>query len=102
MRMPKKRRLPAEPKRVSRALELARLDALQATYYNRALKGDIEAAEICIDIIARRASLLGLTCAIKRGGARRKAQSVAAQRGGNGYLADVQFSKVITKLARPN
>jgi hypothetical protein len=45
---------------------LARLDALQQAYYDRALKGDIEAAEICIDIIGRRARLLGLTRAIKR------------------------------------
>ena len=72
--MPKKRRRAAEPKRVSRALELARLDTLQQTYFDRALKGDIEAAEICIDIIARRARLLGLTRAIKRGSARSKAR----------------------------
>jgi len=73
--MPKRRRQLAEPKRVSRALELARLDALQQTYFDRALKGDIDAAEICIDIIARRARLLGLTRAIKRGSARSKAMS---------------------------
>jgi hypothetical protein len=78
--MPKKRSRPAEPKRVSRALELARLDALQQTYFDRALTGDIEAAEICIDIIARRARLLGLTRAIKRCSARIKAQSVASTR----------------------
>jgi hypothetical protein len=78
--MPKKRRRPAEPKRVSRVLELARLDALQAAYFGRALGGDIAAAEICIDIIGRRARLLGLTRAIKRGSARSEAQSVASTR----------------------
>jgi len=76
--MPKKRRRPAQPKRVSRALELARLDELQQAFYARALKGDIEAPEICIDIIARRARLLGLTRAIKRGSVRSKARSVAS------------------------
>jgi hypothetical protein len=78
--MRKNRRPRAEPKRLSRALELARLDALQQAYYDRALKGDIEAAEICIDIIARRARLLGLTRAIKRARARSKARSVASTR----------------------
>jgi hypothetical protein len=38
--------------------ELARLDALQATHWPRALKGDIAAAEAVLEIIDRKILLL--------------------------------------------
>jgi hypothetical protein len=40
------------------ALELDRLDALQATYWPRAMKGDIEVAEAVLEITDRKILLL--------------------------------------------
>jgi hypothetical protein len=40
------------------ALELARLDRLQALHWPRAMKGDIEAAEAYLEIVDRKILLL--------------------------------------------
>lgn len=44
-----------------RELELARLDALQGTCWERALDGDIDAVAAVVRIIEQRSRLLGLT-----------------------------------------
>lgn len=55
-----------------RALEVARLDALQAAYWDRAISGkDLRAAAFVLKILDRRAKMLGLyqtTHAAPRGG----------------------------------
>jgi hypothetical protein len=43
-----------------RALELDRLNSLQLAYWQRAIKGEIEAADFVLRVSARRARLLGL------------------------------------------
>lgn len=43
-----------------RALELARLDGLQAAFYEDAVAGDAKAAEVCLKVIAARCRLLQL------------------------------------------
>lgn len=43
-----------------RALELARLDGIQAAFYEDALAGDIKAAEVVLKVIAARCRLLQL------------------------------------------
>lgn len=42
------------------ALEVNRLDALQAPYFAAALQGDVRAAELVLKVISQRAKLLGL------------------------------------------
>jgi hypothetical protein len=42
------------------ALELARLDELQDTFYARALEGDVQSGALCAKIIERRCTMLGL------------------------------------------
>ena len=42
------------------ALELARLDELQETFYARALEGDVQCGALCTKIIERRCTMLGL------------------------------------------
>lgn len=42
------------------ALELARLDELQETFYARALEGDVQSGALCAKIIERRCTMLGL------------------------------------------
>ena len=42
------------------ALELTRLDAFQATHWPRALRGDLKARELILDLMDQRARLLGL------------------------------------------
>ena len=46
-----------------RKLEAARLDALMVGVWARALRGDLDAVDACLRIIARRCSLLGLELA---------------------------------------
>jgi hypothetical protein len=43
------------------ALEVARLDELQETFYQRALGGDLACAALCTKIIERRCVMLGLS-----------------------------------------
>jgi hypothetical protein len=43
-----------------RALEAARLDALQVAFWRKAVAGDVEAAKVVLRIFERRARLLGL------------------------------------------
>lgn len=43
-----------------RALELARLDALQVAFWERAMTGDVKAAGMILRIIEQRSRLLGL------------------------------------------
>ena len=43
-----------------RDVEMARLDALQAAYWSRAVDGDVKAATIVLRVIERRSRLLGL------------------------------------------
>lgn len=43
-----------------RATELARLDALQATQWQAALEGDVQAVNTCLRVINARVRLLGL------------------------------------------
>lgn len=43
-----------------RALELARLDALQVAFWERAMTGDVKAADMVLRIIQQRSRLLGL------------------------------------------
>jgi hypothetical protein len=42
------------------ALELARLDELQETFYDRALEGDVQGGVLVTKIIERRCTMLGL------------------------------------------
>ena len=42
------------------ALELSRLDALQAAHWDRAVHGDAKAAEVVLYVIEKRIRLLGL------------------------------------------
>jgi len=42
------------------ALELARLDELQETFYARALEGDVQCGALITKIIERRCTMLGL------------------------------------------
>jgi hypothetical protein len=50
----------AEGVEENRALELSRLDALQAAHWDRAVDGDTKAAEVVLNVIEKRCRLLGL------------------------------------------
>jgi hypothetical protein len=52
--------LTSEARKHGLALELARLDELQRTFYEKALGGDIASGALCEKIIARRCVMLGL------------------------------------------
>ena len=52
--------IPREAADELRALELDRLDALFLPQYRAALKGNTRAAETCLNIMSRRARMLGL------------------------------------------
>jgi hypothetical protein len=52
--------LTAEARKHGLALELARPDELQRTFYEKALEGDIASGALCEKIIARRCVMLGL------------------------------------------
>lgn len=53
-------RLEKEPAEEVRKLEVSRIERLWMTYYPKAVKGDIKAAELCIKLASRRADLEGL------------------------------------------
>lgn len=57
-----------EPAERVRHLELQRLERLLLTYWKRAIRQrlpDINAAKLCLDILARRARMLGLDAPVK-------------------------------------
>jgi hypothetical protein len=49
---------PDDDRLVELALELDRLDALQATHWSRAMKGDVAAAEAYLELVDRKILLL--------------------------------------------
>ena len=54
------RRALEEPAEAVRALELSRLDRLQMAIWDAAVAGDVKRIKMVLDIMARRAQLLGL------------------------------------------
>lgn len=50
----------AEEAATLREIELMRLDALHKVYFEKALRGDVRSARMCLDLMASRARLAGL------------------------------------------
>src|SRR4051794_18019038 len=50
-----------------RALECARLDAVQAAYWQKAMEGDVRAAALVLRVMDQRTRLLGLAGAAQEG-----------------------------------